>query len=872
MQTKLVSDVVRNLQRSHRDAEHPCGNAVFLIGAGCSRSAGIPLAAEIVDECMIKLTERYSNDTVIATNPDAAFLWLKENGHIPGDIDRPNLYGYLFELHFQDPTEQQVIVLSTIEKGTKAINWSHLCLGELVRQGYIHTVLTTNFDQLALEGIIRADILPVVADGIEALARLSGKPRYPQVAYLHGSMHTYRPLNSAIAVRNTDQDLLVKGALYNILRECSLFVIVGYGGGEEGVMSLLIEAAQKLPDKVGYWTSHSPDPKCISANAEALLSKGQNKFLIVDQDADTFFAQLMAGLSIGTPDWMKFPTDSLINYSNRIILTENKDISDEIKRYRSRLANLEYCLKEKENEKLLGTIRELRLAGKHLDALELLRQFDSSTDPTIWVMRANSAYEVGQYHPGTELLAESVDALHKVLGLMTREGTPKTWAMAQNNLGNSLRLLGEREGTVIRLEEAAKAYLAALSEYKRQEMPLEWACAQSNLGNILAIIGRQDTGPERLEEAVAVYREALQEYTRQRAPLEWAMTQNNLGNTLAILGTRKADNTHLQDAVQAYREALKEYTKERTPLNWAMTQTNLGNVLHALGERDAETAYLHEAILAYREALTEYSREHTPLEWAAVADNLAITLQTLGEREASSTYLEESVTAHRLALQERTRDRVPIQWATTTMNLGNALQKLGERENSTSRLEEAATAFREASTCLTQDRFPLLWATIQNNLGNTLSILGQRGEGTTQLQEAIKAHQAALAERERHLVPLDWAESQNNLGNALTILGGREPGTALLEEALAAYHAALAERTRDRFPLDWAKTQSNLGAVLSILGAKRRDIALLDEAASSFSSALEVYRSVNASFHIQRAESNLEQALLLIEEIKRTNA
>ena len=63
-------------------------------------------------------------------------------------------------------------------------------------------------------------------------------------------------------------------------------------------------------------------------------------------------------------------------------------------------------------------------------------------------------------------------------------------------------------------------------------MPLDWAMTQNNLGNALSTLGERESGTARLEEAVAAYRAALEERTRERVPLDWAMTQNNLGNAL----------------------------------------------------------------------------------------------------------------------------------------------------------------------------------------------------------------------------------------------------------------------------------------------------------------------------------------------------
>ena len=46
--------------------------------------------------------------------------------------------------------------------------------------------------------------------------------------------------------------------------------------------------------------------------------------------------------------------------------------------------------------------------------------------------------------------------------------------MAQMNLGNALRTLGERESGTTRLEEAVAAHGAALEEVTRARAPLQW--------------------------------------------------------------------------------------------------------------------------------------------------------------------------------------------------------------------------------------------------------------------------------------------------------------------------------------------------------------------------------------------------------------
>ena len=140
------------------------------------------------------------------------------------------------------------------------------------------------------------------------------------------------------------------------------------------------------------------------------------------------------------------------------------------------------------------------------------------------------------------------------------------------------------------------------------------ALTQNNLGNALWRLGERESGTARLEEAVNAYRDALQERTRERVPLDWAMTQNNLGNALWRLGERGSGTARLEEAVNAYRDALQEMTRERVPLQWVTTQNNLGNALRTLGERESGTARLEEAVAAWDTCLI-VTASVWPTEW-----------------------------------------------------------------------------------------------------------------------------------------------------------------------------------------------------------------------------------------------------------------
>jgi len=106
---------------------------------------------------------------------------------------------------------------------------------------------------------------------------------------------------------------------------------------------------------------------------------------------------------------------------------------------------------------------------------------------------------------------------------------------------------------------AKPAYRDLLKARTRERVPLEWARTQVNLGNTLRILGERERSSERLGQAVEAFRAALQEWTREHAPLQWARTQMNLGTTLASLGKRTRRVDLLTEALTAIRNALAVY-------------------------------------------------------------------------------------------------------------------------------------------------------------------------------------------------------------------------------------------------------------------------------------------------------------------------
>jgi tetratricopeptide (TPR) repeat protein len=417
-------------------------------------------------------------------------------------------------------------------------------------------------------------------------------------------------------------------------------------------------------------------------------------------------------------------------------------------------------------------------AGAHLLALDwqaadsawtegaaMLAPFDADSADKLAEHAAEWLRNHGALYGRAGALSTAIGRWRALAGSAEARGDESETARLRNNLGSALGIQGEHTGGpegLRLLDEAVRAFRAALTVRTRANMCADWAETQNNIGNVLVAQGERTGGPEGLhllDEAVAAFRGALTVYTRNDMPADWAMTQSNLGNALATQGERTGGPEGLRlldEAATAFRGALTVYTRTDRPADWAMTQNNLGTVLRAQAERTGGPEglrLLNEAVTAYREALTVRTRTHMPAAWAMTQNNLGNALRAHGEHTGGPDglrLLDEAVTAYRDALTVHTRADLPAGWAATQNNLGTALGTQGERTGGPEGLrllEEAVAAYRDALTVRTCADMPAAWAMTQENAGLTFESMAEADpdHARAHLLEAEAALVAALS-------------------------------------------------------------------------------------------------------------------------------
>jgi tetratricopeptide (TPR) repeat protein len=220
-----------------------------------------------------------------------------------------------------------------------------------------------------------------------------------------------------------------------------------------------------------------------------------------------------------------------------------------------------------------------------------------ATAPQVWG-RARAAlgsvYVVlGEREGDLATLAAAAASYAGAIEGFPRAAFPRDWARMLRNRGAALSLLGEVANDPDALHDAIGCYRAALEVYASAATPAgsasadwalaDWALTQSNLGQALRLLGERtgDTpngtqnGTHHLRAAIAAGEAALAATARDAAPEAWAMTATNLANALAALGERAGDTDCLRRAIEVYRQALAALGGPRWLRQRAIARHNL---------------------------------------------------------------------------------------------------------------------------------------------------------------------------------------------------------------------------------------------------------------------------------------------------------
>ncbi len=222
---------------------------VLLLGAGSSVRSGIPLASDMVEKAA-----RWAYAREHGRAPEDPrllrsdwFPWLKSQPWYTNTVSVADNYPAAIENLLQ-PRQARADFFRQLLQTNVNPSPGYEKLAEFLHQGYVKTVLTTNFDMCLSDVKVRIrrphhiDIIQTPSD----YTKFSTSPQYPQQVFLHGSIDHYTDKNIVDEVQRLDHDLVRMVA--PLLRDHPL-IVAGYRGAEPSVMEhLLLENASNAHD------------------------------------------------------------------------------------------------------------------------------------------------------------------------------------------------------------------------------------------------------------------------------------------------------------------------------------------------------------------------------------------------------------------------------------------------------------------------------------------------------------------------------------------------------------------------------------------------------------------------------------------------
>ncbi len=305
----------------------------WLVGAGMSVSAGIPLANGVIDRIIVfehlRIIEKErpwdteNPDSIVHSSKDFRdfFVWwnsqeketidaYKEKANSSFfeiysslkkyDKNSPEFYQKLFP-EVLDKTKETLFISALISV-SKGVNLATLGLAGITRDypKWGQTILTTNFDDLLLQAILRLDHnARVLNEGDLKKKLLDLNPRYPQIIHLHGAHTDVRTKNSEADIQSYSK----KAYNYlNLLLRNTDLIVLGYSGWQDLAMDVLKKVGTKKSSKGRiFWVPYQSDDIGLDNNVRDFFnSLPENRAYVIDNsgtadnllDADAFILSL----------------------------------------------------------------------------------------------------------------------------------------------------------------------------------------------------------------------------------------------------------------------------------------------------------------------------------------------------------------------------------------------------------------------------------------------------------------------------------------------------------------------------------------------------------------------------------------------------
>jgi tetratricopeptide (TPR) repeat protein len=806
-----VSEEVRrvvNAMRRARDRDNPFA---IVTGAGCSQSAGIPLAGDLVREA----AQLYRDEVERLIGPNH----LDDYGAVMGCLtlnERKQLLGrYL---------------------GQAKVNATHLAIAALMKEGFVDHVLTFNFDRILAQACVLLGLNPYVYDLGMAPAADTESIMPGAILHLHGQGFGSVCSRSEEEARAHADSLrhVVHGILWS-----GPALFAGYSGERDAVFPVMLREFKGY-DRL-FWIDINDAPN--AKQAELIGEAPRTSAFIGGADADLFLVAVASDLGCWPPRVFSDPYGYLLEAIDAIgelpsesrVATEGvrsklrNRLNDELLRAGASSAVLDMT-------KLISPIKEPEAEPEGEPESE--PEATPANEPLPWFGMAENAADT-PVHEDNDNVEIDLERLAQ--------------AVSDDPLNH--RLVYDWGAAL--LDRAAREsdeghYHEAIAKFERALV------LKPHDGDALADLGNAYFGLAELKKDETFYRAAVAKYQEALAANPGqADTTFNLGMALNALASLKRDETLYREAADRLEETVALAPEDADALvGWGQALQGLatlkgsedlhvaahqhfveasalapGNHFASIGAGNAllSLARMKEDEALYRDACIHFESAHTAegasrealWRWGEALAGLAgfkgdaalygesVAKFTAAMGMAPASFEELCFWASTLtALAKLKRDANIYRDALAKLNAalelepkatefirerGRLLANIAMLSRDTSLFRDAGQAFAQAVAAKPDDAQALC------DWGRALVAQARASDDPAYYRQAVEKFEAALKLDERS------AEAMTGWGNALAGLAAKMPGEALFQEAYGKFATALKLKPGMEVALhDWA--------------------------------------------------------------------
>lgn len=317
-------ELLKHLAASLKDAKDE-GGAILLVGAGISVSAGIPPAQKLMKIAIENFPNYFTSEEQKLAQQDLSQLQYNDIMTKLSNVKRKELFKWFIE--------------GNTEKGIEKarLNFAHIAIAELLKQGYFSRILTVNFDPLLIHACYMVGMYPFPAIyDLGAMGKVNAELLHdPSIVYLNGQHVGFVQRNT------TDQLEAHKETLTQIVRSTGCnktWIVAGYSGENDPLMEALNEL--RPYNNWLYWLEYGE--QVIQKDSHHFLEKDEECKIIYHCDADETFMNIADFLDCSL-DFIEQPYSELELYTKEINFNTSKSkghqLLSKVKNYISILKN-----------------------------------------------------------------------------------------------------------------------------------------------------------------------------------------------------------------------------------------------------------------------------------------------------------------------------------------------------------------------------------------------------------------------------------------------------------------------------------------------------------------------------------------------------